>query len=169
MQRILYLLRHAKSDWSKNVPDFDRPLNRRGRRSTDAMGQWMLQHDALPKRIVSSPAQRAKQTALKICVAANIDERVVEWDERIYEADLETLLYVLADYADEPQSIMLVGHNPGFETLVRYLAGSSIEKHERLKLMPTAALAKLNMPLQWGELDQGSGKLISITRPKEIA
>ena len=32
MPKTLYLVRHAKSDWHTGEADFDRPLNRRGRR-----------------------------------------------------------------------------------------------------------------------------------------
>lgn len=169
MPRVLYLLRHGKSDWSENVPDFDRPLNARGRRAAGLIGHWMVQHDAKPERIVCSPAQRARQTAEKIGAAIQINTLDIEWDDRIYEVDVQTLLSVLADYASEPQSVMLIGHNPGFETLVRYLAGDTVAQHEHEKLMPTAALARLKMPAQWGELARGCAELESITRPKAIS
>jgi len=168
MQRILDLLRHAKSDWSQNVTDYERPLNKRGERAAERMGRWMSQHDSMADQIVSSPATRARLTASLVCMATGYDEQAIDWDERIYEASVTTLLDVLAGYADGPQSVMLIGHNPGFESLLRYLGGDSVAKHDSAKLMPTAALARLNMPSNWNELDSGCAEVISIIKPKEL-
>ncbi len=169
MERKLYLLRHAKSDWSEPVADFERPLNERGRSAAGLMGRWIAQHGALAQKIVSSSAKRAEQTACIVCTATGYEEQAIDWDERIYEASPSTLLDVLSSYADGPESIMLIGHNPGFESLVRYLGGDTVEQHEARKLMPTAALAQLDMPSNWNELIQGCASIVSITRPKEIA
>ena len=38
----LYLVRHAKSDWSyAGLADFDRPLNKRGKRDAPRMGKYL--------------------------------------------------------------------------------------------------------------------------------
>jgi phosphohistidine phosphatase len=40
----LILTRHAKSDWgSPALPDYDRPLNDRGRRSAPVLGRWLAE------------------------------------------------------------------------------------------------------------------------------
>ena len=39
----LMLLRHAKSDWSANLPDKERQLNPRGRRAAPCMGKYMAE------------------------------------------------------------------------------------------------------------------------------
>lgn len=40
--RILFLRRHAKSDWNQQTAcDIDRPLNRRGQNAAAHIGQWM--------------------------------------------------------------------------------------------------------------------------------
>jgi phosphohistidine phosphatase SixA len=57
---------------------------------------------------------------------------------------------------------MLVGHNPGFEGLVRALTG---ETHS----MPTAALAVIDLQTdKWSEVNSASGNLRILIRPKEL-
>ena len=63
MSYYLYIMRHAKSDWSgPQTSDFERPINGRGRRNAVRVGQWMSDNDYIPQRIISSPAARAKET-----------------------------------------------------------------------------------------------------------
>ena len=40
MKRLI-LMRHAKSDWSTGGADHQRPLNKRGRNSAKALGDWL--------------------------------------------------------------------------------------------------------------------------------
>ena len=63
MKRTLLLMRHAKSDWNdSSLPDFDRPLNARGKKTAPVMGQWLIEHDLVPELILSSTAYRARET-----------------------------------------------------------------------------------------------------------
>ncbi len=62
----LYLIRHAKSDWSNpSLDDFDRPLNKRGKKNAPFMGKILHKKGIYPDLIISSPAYRARTTALK--------------------------------------------------------------------------------------------------------
>ncbi len=169
MSRYLLVLRHAKSDWDTNAPsDFERPLAKRGERDAPRMGQWLKEQKLLPDHIVCSPALRARQTGEKACKAMGIKEKLINFDDRVYAATEGELLRVLADCPKKKKTVMLVGHNPGLEDLVVYLAGKGLEIPADGKLLPTAAVACLKMPENWKELKEGDGQFISITRPKEI-
>ena len=62
--KTLLILRHAKSSWKDlELPDQDRPLNKRGRHDAPRMGKLLKQEDLIPDHIVSSTALRAKKTA----------------------------------------------------------------------------------------------------------
>ncbi|HWD04384.1 MAG TPA: histidine phosphatase family protein, partial [Amycolatopsis sp.] len=41
MDRWLIVLRHAKSDWSDDLPDRERPLAPRGIRDAPKLGHWL--------------------------------------------------------------------------------------------------------------------------------
>jgi len=55
------------------------------------------------------------------------DERTISWEPRIYEASLETSLDILASTSAKPGRVLLIGHNPGLEHLVRYLSDDSLD------------------------------------------
>ena len=62
--KTLYLARHAKSSWKyPKLDDFERPLNKRGRRNAPFMGGILEKLNVSPDLIISSPANRAAMTA----------------------------------------------------------------------------------------------------------
>lgn len=163
------LLRHAKSDWEGDCStDFARPLAKRGKADAPRVGSWLYREGLVPEYILSSPAERARQTTLKVCKALEIKTRDVCWDEAIYEAGVPELLDVLARCPAQAQLVLLVGHNPGLEELVRFLVGDDLEEPANGKVLPTAAVARIEMPENWEKLEAGCGQLIGITRPKAL-
>ena len=169
MTRELLIFRHGKSDWGADtVSDFDRPLARRGRKAVKNMASWLREQELLPQRILSSPAERARQTALRLCRHTDIPETRIDWQDGIYEADLEALLDVLAKAQGGDPLTMIVGHNPGLEALLEYLTGEAIKAQAGGPALPTATLARLSMPDDWQRLESGCAQLISINRPREL-
>ena len=167
--RTLYLLRHAKSSWKDDsLKDFDRPLKRRGRDAAEQIGK-ILAGEKLASGsgkltsflVVSSPAVRARETAKLVLESAGL-KLEPRFDERIYEADVRTLLEVIESIPEKIETAMLVGHNPGFENLLSYLTGD--DRH-----MPTAAMAKVEFEAgSWGDVAEGSGRLASFVTPREL-
>lgn len=170
MPRELLILRHAKSDWASDAAsDFERPLAKRGKKDAPRVGSWLYREGIVPDRIISSPAQRARDTALKVCKALDLKQKQIIWDEAVYEADVPALLGVLARVSSAHATVMLIGHNPGLEELIRYLAGDDVAEPEDGKLLPTAAFARLEMPDDWTRLEPGCASLLRIVRPRQLA
>ena len=169
MSRTLLLLRHAKSDWGADFEhDFERPLNKRGRRTIKRMARWMRTESLIPEHIVSSDAERARQTTLRLCEFADIPTDIVEWRHSVYEASVETLLEVVQAIAEPTASALLVGHNPGIEYLVRYLSDDSLTHWNEANLIPTTTLAHLIIPVSWAGLGQATAEVARIARPRQI-
>jgi phosphohistidine phosphatase len=169
LSRELLLLRHAKSDWDSGAfSDIERPLAKRGKRDAPRIGEWLYREGLVPAHIISSPAERARQTVLKVCKALDYKKRDIVWEPEVYDADVAALLDVLRRCPAAADSVLLVGHNPGLEDLVRHLTGGDHEEPEDGKLLPTAAMARLEMPDDWSELGRGSALLLGITRPKDL-
>jgi len=166
--KTLLVLRHGKSDWSTGEDDFDRPLVSRGRLGSRKMGAWIRHRKLRPDVVLSSPAERARGTTEAACAAMGLPLKKVRWDERIYAAPVESLLAALADCPKGARSVMLVGHNPGLEDLVDYLAAGELEIPDDGKLLPTSALAQLEMLPDWPKLTRGCATLLSVTRPGEV-
>ncbi len=159
--KTLFILRHAKSAWDNpHLSDFERPLNSRGLDAARIIGRLIYERNLHPQIIVSSPAKRAKQTAVLVKEIAEISHSIT-FDERVYEASPLTLFNLINEFDDKYESVMLVGHNPGLESLVRIL---SREDH----VLPTAALVKINLGVaRWSNLETNCGAIEFIIRPKE--
>ncbi|HKR02167.1 MAG TPA: histidine phosphatase family protein, partial [Pyrinomonadaceae bacterium] len=90
MKKLL-LLRHAKSSWDDaSLPDFERPLNERGRRAAPLMGEFMRRQKIRPDLVICSPARRTRETIARVLEAAGMTTEV-RYDERIYEASVQAL------------------------------------------------------------------------------
>jgi phosphohistidine phosphatase len=159
--KTLLILRHAKSSWENpDSSDFDRPLNERGLEAAPFVGNLMREKNLRVDLILSSPARRARETTMLVREAAAFAAEI-RYDERIYEASPISLLHVLAETADEFGAVLLVGHNPGLEGLIKILTGNGVS-------MPTAALAEISLEIDsWSAIAADTGKLNSVVRPKD--
>lgn len=169
MSRELLVFRHGKSDWGGDTTsDFDRPLATRGKKAVKRMGRWLLEHERIPEQILSSPALRARQTSERLCRHMEIPDSTISWREEVYLAGVTTLLEVLSGSDPACRRLMIVGHNPGFESLVDYLSGEPALSAARGPAFPTAALASLAMPGDWRRLEPGCAQLLALIRPREL-
>ena len=134
MKSVLFL-RHAKSSWKDpDLTDHDRPLNKRGKGDAPRMG-WLLKREHLvPDTIISSTAIRARATAEAVAKAAGYKGEIT-LNRSLYAARPAAYIDVLRDLSNEYARVLMVGHNPGLEQLVRMLTG---EEHA----MPTCSLVR---------------------------
>lgn len=161
MMKRLILVRHAKSDWGEpGLSDFDRPLNRRGEKNAPDMGARLQARAAMPVRIISSPARRARQTALLLAESLDFQEPLL-FDEDIYEAEAEELLEIIRGFDDSWQSVMLVGHNPGMTELVNLLGEGNVDN------LPTCGVVGLELAVNsWQQVGTGAGQRWFYDYPK---
>jgi phosphohistidine phosphatase len=148
----IYLLRHAKSDWGdESLPDHDRPLNKRGRRSAAEIPETLARKGISPDRVLASTARRARETAEPL--SSGLDLRATE---ELYGATAGTLLGQLQAQPDDVGSVLLVGHNPGMEELAGLLARTA----DATKVdggMRTATLIAFEADVaSWSELAPGA-------------
>jgi phosphohistidine phosphatase len=161
--KTLLLMRHAKSSWKESkLADHERPLTKRGRSDVPRMGQLLADHELVPQRILSSSALRARQTAEAVCETAGFHEEVTYLDS-FYMAEADEYISALRELPDTIERVMIIGHNPGLETLLQILSG-------RIESVPTAVIAHLVLPIKhWTELNsETGGELVEIWRPKEL-
>lgn len=160
--KTLFVLRHAKSSWNHpELSDFERPLNKRGKKAAPRIGREMAERGYLPEIIISSPATRAAETVKLVAEAAEFTAEVV-YDKSIYGAGRSELFYVISEISDSYSSALIAGHNPGFEQLVETLVNE-------YKRMPTAALAVLDLDIKsWNKFQSGCGEMRDFLIPKEL-
>lgn len=167
MSRELYILRHSKSDWDSHSSDHQRPLNKRGRENAELLAVWMQAQYLYPGMIYCSTALRARETLAPVITTLEISADRIIYTDKLYLAELSTLLMFLCAIDSNEGSVMLVGHNPGMDELVTYLAAEPVPCTATGKLMTTSCLARFKMPDDWCQL-QHRAELISITRPNDI-
>jgi len=162
--KTLLVLRHAKSSWKDaGLADHDRPLNKRGKRDGPRMGKLIEDLELVPDLIVSSTACRARKTAETVAASSHYRGEI-RFDEGLYLAGPRTIVELVRELPDASSArVMLVGHNPGLEELIRNLTGEG-------EPFPTAALAQIELPIDsWSELELTTkGSLVHLWRPKEL-
>jgi phosphohistidine phosphatase len=164
--KTLLLLRHAKSSWKDpDLPDHDRPLNKRGQNDAPSMGKLLKDEDLIPDLIMSSTAVRAKKTAELVAKACKYKGKI-SLNQSLYGAEPADYLKILQELSDKHKTVLVVGHSPSVEETVDVLTGSPDV------IMPTCTLAHISLPIQnWAELNKQKikGKLLKVWRPKELS
>lgn len=159
----LYLARHAKSSWKDpELDDFDRPLNKRGKRDAPVMGQRLQQRKTEIDLILSSPAKRAKETAEVLAEQISHVPREIQWFESVYAAGSQSLLHLVQKIDDTYQNVLLVGHNPGLTMLAERLTGIEIDN------IPTCGIVAVDFEIaSWKNIKNTTGKLVFFDYPKK--
>ncbi len=169
--KTLTLLRHAKSTWHDPVTrDFDRPLNKRGRKAAHAVGRAMRSGGLRFDRVIASPALRVTETldGLAEGYGGALDP---VYDPRVYLASPATLLDLIHEVPDAAEALLIVGHNPGLEALTLLLTtddGDGLRSQVAVKY-PTATLAEISLPVErWRDVARGVGRVTRFVRPRDL-
>jgi len=167
----LMLLRHAKSDWSRpGMPDRDRPLNTRGRQAAPLMAAHIFSHDLVPRRALVSPATRTRET-WKLMTPFFPRKPETIFEGRLYEASPHAILSIIKETPDSISSLLVLGHNPGLQTLASALIGSgdNAARENLAGKFPTAALAVIDFITgPWSALRPGTGRLERFVTPHAL-
>ncbi|HGY11795.1 MAG TPA: histidine phosphatase family protein, partial [Desulfobacterales bacterium] len=116
--KTIYLVRHAKSSWKyPDLDDFERPLNKRGRKNAPFMGTILKKLKVAPDLIISSPANRAAATARIIANKIRYPLEKIRYSENIYEFSANVLIHFIQQIDDDANKVMVVSHNPALTDL----------------------------------------------------
>src|SRR2546429_3818998 len=122
--KLLYLLRHAKSDWDDPaLPDKDRPLAPRGRKAASALAGHIERSGISPALVLCSPARRTMDT-LRLISGSFQDPVEILVEDELYGAPMGELLRRLRRVPAATPSVMLIGHNPAIHELALALVSS---------------------------------------------
>jgi len=172
MKRLL-LMRHGKSGWdSEDQIDFDRVLSPRGQTDSKAVADWMVSHQLVPDTILFSDAVRTSQTSEIVIkhLPAPTETRAVR---DLYLASPGTLLATIEKLSEDVRCALVIGHNPGLESLTRLMSGPGSEARATDSLQrgfPPAGLAVIELSGEtWRTMSAEGGRLAAFIRPKELA
>ncbi|MCZ6636289.1 MAG: histidine phosphatase family protein [bacterium] len=158
----LFLVRHAKSSWKHpGLTDFERPLNKRGKKDAPKMGKRIKKQDILPDLILSSPAKRAIRTARAIAGEIGYPEKKIQTDRAIYSGGSPAILSIVQSQAPEVNCLMLFGHNPDFTQLAESLSGHRVDN------IPPCGIFCIDFDIQtWTDVAPGGGQFVFFDFPK---
>lgn len=168
-RKTLLLMRHAKSSWDDSgLADFDRPLNKRGKRSARALAPLIAAWQ--PHWIGCSTAKRTRQTLLPI-----LDElpapSEVSLSPALYESNEAAYLRMLRALPSAIDRALVIGHNPVMEDLTHLLIGSAEPRaldHISEKF-PTGTLVVLECAItRWSDLAPHCANLLDTIRPRDV-
>ena len=108
----LILWRHAEAE--PGEPDLGRRLTAKGIQQAERMAKWLDRHLPATTRILSSPADRAQQTAL----ALKRKFRVVP---ELAPGASVTAVLAAVGWPDAREPVLIVGHQPTLGEVAAYL------------------------------------------------
>jgi len=157
----LLLMRHAKSSWNhEGLTDHERPLNPRGLRASQDIGGALRAKKLVPHYVWSSDSQRTRETFAHTFPDTDINPK---WMDGFYHASANQVLYLCAEQGEpDAGTLMLLGHNPGWEDLLFHFSGLS-------RRMPTGACAifkRTHANTDW--LERDSWRLVDLLLPRNL-
>ncbi len=155
-------MRHAKSSWkNKDLEDYQRPLNKRGKRDASFMGKVLKKRGVFFDIIISSSAKRAYQSAKRVAKEIGYDKKILK-DKKLYLISFEEFLDYIKNLDDKYKSVLIIGHNPDISKLFSYLTGKESK-------MPTAAVGALKFKGdRWRDIEEREIEALFFDYPKKF-
>jgi phosphohistidine phosphatase len=158
--RRLIILRHAKAE-PFSSSDHERELTQRGHRDAEEAGEWARGAGLAPDYAVVSSASRTRGTWSSFSAGAGLDLTPVI-DRSLYGAGTDGALEIVNAAPAGAETVLLIGHNPTMAYLVHLLDDGSADPEAFARVsegFPTSALAVLDVPCAWSELDHGGARI----------
>lgn len=161
--KTIYLIRHAKSSCSEiGMSDFDRPLNKRGKKDLPFMANRLKEFGVTPDLILSSPAKRAKKTTKEIAQALDFDEKNIVYKESLYDSSYTNYRYILDSLDDKINTVFIVAHNPTLTDVGEKLSGAILTN------IPTCSIVAMEFDVDnFRDIEEESGKILFFDYPKK--
>jgi phosphohistidine phosphatase SixA len=164
-RRRLIIMRHAKSSHESDAAtDHARPLNKRGRRDAPRVARHLAEIGWPPDFILSSDALRTRETleGLQHGFGATIAHML---SAPLYAGGYPELLSVARRIPASAETVLALGHNPGWEDAVEVLSGKAV-----VLKTATCALLILSESSPWPEALRrcGDWRLENVVYPKDI-
>jgi phosphohistidine phosphatase len=161
----IYIVRHATAqDRNEILPDFERPLVKKGEKEAAAVARYLVSKDAAPDLMISSFANRAIETAHLFAKAFRYPRQKILLREAFYgSTNIDDLVRDIRKQPDRCRSLMLFGHDPAFSQLAAHLV------KEFRETIPKAGVVAAEFPVgRWRDVESGSGRLVLFTGPARL-
>jgi phosphohistidine phosphatase len=162
MERKLFIIRHAKSSWEhEGLDDIDRPLAERGIRNAAEMAERLRKIKLQPRLILSSPANRALNTALIMSKIWRMRPEDLQVHEPLYDAYISEIEQVISGVPDDITALAIFGHNPSFTSYANHFLKKPLDN------LPTAGVVVVTLESKkWSGIGRKNVKECYVDYPK---
>ncbi|MEJ6791584.1 MAG: histidine phosphatase family protein [Lacinutrix sp.] len=157
--KTLLLVRHAKSCWKNNLPDFDRPIKKRGIKDANLISKDLA--DLSPDIILCSAANRTRLTADIFIKNLSLENVNIKYLKDLYDFSGEALIEVIQTIDNSCNTVMVFGHNYALTNFVNTFGNKYVDN------VTTSGFVKINFDIKsWKNLSKG--KTEKIVFPKHL-
>jgi phosphohistidine phosphatase len=146
--KTVYIVRHGKAaPVNANIADADRMLTDTGVARTCKIAEFMAESKPVIDHIISSPAERAYDTALILADKLGIPVAKVTTEEALFTGDDSDYLDLIGSLDNSVNSVMIVGHNPVITLVANHFAEPKLES------LPTTGVVSVHLETEnWADL-----------------
>lgn len=157
----IYLIRHAKSDWSDpNLDDFDRGLSPRGKKDIKLIAEKLKEKNMVPDLILCSKAKRTKRTAKGLLSHTGFDAKIV-YKKDLYFCTPEHMIETIQKIKKRYKKVWLIGHNPELSQVV-----TRLEDHTIGEVPPLGIVGIHTKIKKWGSFQAKKAQFDFFIYPK---
>lgn len=160
--KTVLLIRHAKSSWGDlSLPDFERPLNDRGKVDAPKMAKRIYNKGISIDIFISSPAKRAKKTAEIFAERYGTKKADIILVPELYHAGDAAFFGTISKAPRKSDSIAIFSHNPGITEFANRLTETRIDN------MPTCSIFAVKADIKdWNDFEKAEKQLYFFDFPK---
>ena len=160
--KTLIIIRHSKSSWKDHsLSDFDRPLNKRGKKDAKKMSSELSEKIKKVDLLLSSSSKRTTQTSNYFL--DSIDVRSNIFSENLYYSSSDLIFDFVLKINNKYNKTIIVGHNPGLTNIVNKLTNLKLDN------LPTSGIVIIVFDVDnWKKINYKSGLVEWIKFPKDL-
>jgi phosphohistidine phosphatase len=160
--KTLIIIRHSKSSWKDHsLSDFDRPLNKRGKKDAKKMSFELSEKIRKVDLLLSSSSKRTTQTSNYFL--DSIDVRSNIFSENLYHSSSDLIFDFVLKINNKYNKTIIVGHNPGLTNIVNKLTNLKLDN------LPTSGIVIIVFDVDnWKKINYKSGLVEWIKFPKDL-
>jgi len=161
--KTLFIVRHAEAAPKDKVADFERSLVEKGVKESKRISKRFAQHYKTPDIMLSSPANRAIETARVFAEKFTFPlQSIVRHDTLYAGSELTTYMDIIRGLDNEKQTAMIFGHDPMLSTLAATLGESFSQQ------LPKTSVVGFEFPVDaWSAIAARSGHLVYFDYPMD--
>lgn len=160
--KTIYVVRHGKAvARDSDVPDFERSLVDKGEKNSVKVAQFLKDMGVSPDLFISSPANRALETAKVFSTIFGHPEDKILLEKGLYDKTNSKYFFsFLKKTDDEFNTLIIFGHEPTISGFITELVP------EYSDAMVKSGIAEIGLPInRWSALKPGIGILKLLLSP----